>query len=44
MPKLNFKLLTLCVQGGGYKLTTYTKIKILQTTKISLVETILISL
>ena len=44
MPKLNFKSLTLRVQGGGYKLNQTTKIKKLQTTKISLVKTKLLSL
>ena len=38
MPKLNFKLLTDCILGGGYKLTRTTEIKKQKTTKISLVK------
>ena len=36
MQKLNFDSLTYCILGGGYKLIQTTKIKKLQTTKISL--------
>ena len=44
MQRLNFRSLTYCILGGGYKLTTNTKIKKSQTTKISLAKTKLLSL
>ena len=44
MQKLNFKPLTYCILGGGCKLIKTTKIKELQTTKIGLVKTKLLSL
>ena len=43
MPKLNFKSLTYCILGGGYKLAPITEIKEFKTTKISLVRTRLVS-
>ena len=36
MQKLNFKTLTYCILGGGYKLTQITENKEFKTTKISL--------